>query len=70
MPDVGDDDRSDDPYVEAGECTSCPCPYADYGSALWKGDRIRAILLDEAGEVIYRYTKPEIIEADIPTEML
>jgi hypothetical protein len=37
---------------------------------LWKWDRIRAILLDEAWEIIYRYTKPEIIEADIPDEML
>ena len=53
------------PYVEAGNCTQCPCPYADYGSELWKGDRIRAILLDEAGSVIYRYTKPKIIEKNI-----
>jgi len=53
------------PYVEAGECSECPCPYADYGSALWKGDRIRALLLDKDGEIIYRYTSPKIIEKNI-----
>ena len=69
LPDESGDGWSDDPFVEAKNCTSCPCPYADYGSALWKGDRVRALLLDEAGGIIYRYTKPEIIMEDIPDQL-
>jgi hypothetical protein len=28
------------------------------------------LLLDEAGSIIYKYTKPEIIQEDIPSKML
>lgn len=65
-----DDDNDNDPLVEVETCTQCPCPEADYGSTVWKWDRIRALLLDEAWEIIYRYTKPEIIDVEIPDEML
>ncbi len=60
----------DNPLIEVETCTQCPCPEADYGSKIWKWDRIRALLLDESWEIIYRYTKPEIIQVDIPDEMV
>lgn len=63
------EEEGDNPFVQVADCTQCPCPQADYASALRKGDRVRALLLDEWGSIIYRYTKPEIIEKDIPTEM-
>jgi len=31
---------------------------------------VRAILLDPGGTIIYRYSQPEIIEKDIPNQML
>jgi PKD domain/Thrombospondin type 3 repeat len=55
---------------KAPNCTTCPCPWADYSSELWKGDRIRAVLLDEAGQVIYRYSPAEVIDVNIPDKML
>lgn len=58
------------PLVEVESCTQCPCPEADYKSSLWKGDRIRALLLDPWGTVIYKYTEPEIIQEDIPDKLL
>lgn len=53
------------PFIKAGKCTQCPCPFADYASALWKGDRVRALLLDPAGKIIYQYSQAEMIKADI-----
>ncbi len=53
------------PFIKAGKCTQCPCPFADYASALWKGDRVRALLLDPAGNIIYQYSQAEMIKADI-----
>lgn len=63
------DTNPNDPFIEAGECDTCPCPYADYASALRQGDRVRALLLDPWGSHIYRYSAPKLIEKDIPTEM-
>ncbi len=58
-----------DPFIEAGECWQCPCPYADYSSALRQGDRVRALLLDPSWSYIYRYSAPKLIEKDIPQQM-
>jgi Thrombospondin type 3 repeat len=55
---------------KAPECTTCPCPGADYNSELWKGDRVRAVLMDEWGTIIYRYSPAKIIDVDIPDKML
>lgn len=65
-----DPEVPDNPLVEVDSCTQCPCPEADYASSLWKWDRVRALLLDEAGSIIYKYTKPEIIQEDIPDKLL
>jgi len=65
-----DSDVPDNPLIEVDTCTQCPCPEADYASALWKWDRVRAMLLDEWGTIIYKYTKPEIIQEDIPSKLL
>jgi hypothetical protein len=55
---------------KAPACTTCPCPWADFASELWKGDRVRAVLMDEAGQVIYRYSPAEVIDVTIPDKML
>jgi hypothetical protein len=55
---------------KAPTCTTCPCPGADYNSQLWKGDRIRAVLMDEGGTIIYRYSPAEVIDVNIPDKML
>jgi Thrombospondin type 3 repeat len=65
-----DNNNGDNWLVRIDTCTQCPCPEADYASSLWKWDRIRALLLDPAGNIIYRYSAPEIIDEDIPDKML
>lgn len=55
---------------KAPACNTCPCPGADFASELWKGDRIRALLLDENAEIIYRYSPLEVINATIPDKIL
>lgn len=67
---TSNEDIPNNPLVEVDSCTQCPCPEADYASALRKWDRVRAMLLDEAWSIIYRYTKPEIIQEDIPSKFL
>ncbi len=67
--DNGWGDDTNDPFIHADECEQCPCPYADYSSALRQGDRVRVLLLDPAGSYIYKYSPPKVIEKDIPQEM-
>lgn len=55
---------------QAPVCNSCPCPGADYGSQLWKGDSIRAVLLDENASIIYRYSPSNKIDVHIPDKMI
>lgn len=55
---------------KAPACNTCPCPGADFASELWKGDRIRALLLDENAEIIYRYSPLEVIDVAIPDKIL
>lgn len=64
------DDWWENPFIAVETCTQCPCPEADYGSSIWKWDRIRAVFTDESWEIIYRFTKPETINLAIPDEML
>lgn len=68
--DNNDNNNGDNWFVKIDTCTQCPCPEADYASSLWKWDRVRALLLDPAGKIIYRYSAPEIIDEDIPDKML
>ncbi len=65
-----DNNNGDNWLVRIDTCTQCPCPEADYASSLWKWDRVRALLLDPAWKIIYRYSAPEIIDEDIPDKML
>ncbi len=51
-------------------CTQCPCPEADYASTIWRWDRVRALLLDESWEIIYRYSQPQSIDVSISDLML
>lgn len=68
--DENDNNNGDNWFVKIDTCTQCPCPEADYASSLRKWDRVRALLLDPAGKIIYRYTAPEIIDEDIPDKMI
>lgn len=65
LPPVDPKKNERNPFIKAGKCTQCPCPYADYASALRKGDRVRALLLDPAGSIIYQYSQAELIKKDI-----
>jgi hypothetical protein len=68
--DEWNDNNGDNGLVRIDTCTQCPCPEADYASSLWKWDRVRALLLDPLGKMIYRYSAPEIIDEDIPDKMI
>lgn len=47
-----------DSYVQVVNCNSCPCQYADYGSQIWRGDSIRAVLYDRNGSIVHTYSEP------------
>lgn len=57
-------------HIDTWPCNACPCQTADFGSALRKWDRIRAVLYDEWKSILYRYSAPKIIELSIPDVML
>ncbi len=59
-----------DSHIEAGPCNTCPCQTANFWSALWKWDRVRAVLYDEAKSILYRYSPPKIIELRVPDVMM
>lgn len=51
--------------VQQWVCNQCPCQYADFGSQIWKGDKVRAVLCDKDWNTVYNYSSPREIIKDI-----
>ena len=42
-------------------CNQCPCQFSDFSSDLTNGDEVKAILRDVKKTILFRYSKPRII---------
>ncbi len=60
-PRVSMPDRPRKPYISAWTCNQCPCPSSNYDAELMPWDRVKAVLVDKAGEIIYSHSSPVLI---------
>jgi len=64
-PEIWEDDPCTDiaenPFVNALNCNSCPCHFADFGWTLQQWDKVRAILTDQPWDVDYTRSFPKVV---------
>ncbi len=48
--------------IRVSGCVQCPCPKADYNAQVLPGDRIKAILTDPTGEIVYSHAAPKVVK--------
>ena len=48
--------------IQVNGCVQCPCPKVDYEAQVLPGDRVKAVLTDPSGEIVYSHTAPRVVK--------
>lgn len=61
-PEIPPSTAPDRSIIKVDNCVQCPCPKADFDAEVIPGDRVKAVLIDPSGDIVYSHTAPRIIQ--------